>query len=451
MDGDAEVFRNGQPGVTRMGLVKKLEGDPEHPLSQGKLCVRGQAAVQVTYHPDRIAAPMQRSGERGSGQFAEISWDEALEASSSIALDAVVVAAPGASRSRSLAPAARPAGTSSSPSSCAGSARRPPVAFELFDDAVLRRANEMSFGRYQLPTFDLARTRYVIGFGADFLGTWNSPLAQSVAYGRMRQGPAGVRARSSCRSSRACRRPARAPTSGWPIASRHRRRPRAGPGPRDHRERAASGRCGRTRRRAHRRLVGGLPASRRRRSSSETGVQAARVERLAREFAAHGPAVAVIGGAPLAHTNGLVQALAVNALNALVGSVDVPGGVSFMPQAGAPAAPARDAARLLLGAPPRRRCCCSTMPIRCSRSPAAWKAARGAARRCRSSPASARSSTKPARCRSDPAGSLVPRIVGRVGARVGRRGAVATVAGRRCGRSTTRARRPTCCSTSGGG
>ena len=43
----------------------------------------------------------------------------------------------------------------------------------------------------------------------------------------------------------------------------------------------------------------------------------------------------------LAHTNGLVQALAVNALNALVGSVDAPGGVSFMPQGSAPAAPAR--------------------------------------------------------------------------------------------------------------
>ena len=79
MDGDAEVIRNGQPGVTRMGLVKKLEGDPEHPLSQGKLCVRGQAAVQVTYHPDRIVAPMRRKGDRGSGEFAEISWDEALK------------------------------------------------------------------------------------------------------------------------------------------------------------------------------------------------------------------------------------------------------------------------------------------------------------------------------------------------------------------------------------
>ena len=44
------------------------------------------------------------------------------------------------------------------------------------------------------------------------------------------------------------------------------------------------------------------------------------------------PAVAMIGGPALAHTNGLFAALAVNALNALLGSVDQPGGVSFTPQ-----------------------------------------------------------------------------------------------------------------------
>jgi anaerobic selenocysteine-containing dehydrogenase len=37
MDGDAEVFRNGQPGITRMGLARKLEGDPEHAVSQPDL------------------------------------------------------------------------------------------------------------------------------------------------------------------------------------------------------------------------------------------------------------------------------------------------------------------------------------------------------------------------------------------------------------------------------
>src|SRR4029077_10070561 len=44
MDGDAEVVRNGESGVIERGLAKNLEGNPSHPINQGRLCVRGQAA-----------------------------------------------------------------------------------------------------------------------------------------------------------------------------------------------------------------------------------------------------------------------------------------------------------------------------------------------------------------------------------------------------------------------
>src|ERR1700751_5115225 len=74
MEGEAEVIRNGQLGLIKMGLAKKLEGNALHPINQGKLCVRGQAAIQITYHPDRIANPMKRTGERGSGQYKEVTW-----------------------------------------------------------------------------------------------------------------------------------------------------------------------------------------------------------------------------------------------------------------------------------------------------------------------------------------------------------------------------------------
>jgi len=77
MEGDAEVVRNGQIGVTKMGLAKKLEGDPQNPINQGKLCTRGQAAAEITYHPDRVGHPLKRVGARGEGKFEEIGWDEA--------------------------------------------------------------------------------------------------------------------------------------------------------------------------------------------------------------------------------------------------------------------------------------------------------------------------------------------------------------------------------------
>ena len=54
IEGEAEVVRNGQLGMINMGLAKKLEGNPKHPVNRGKLCARGQAGLQVTYHPDRV-------------------------------------------------------------------------------------------------------------------------------------------------------------------------------------------------------------------------------------------------------------------------------------------------------------------------------------------------------------------------------------------------------------
>ena len=42
----------------REGRIVKIEGNPPHPINRGKLCIRGQAAIQAVYHPDRILKPM---------------------------------------------------------------------------------------------------------------------------------------------------------------------------------------------------------------------------------------------------------------------------------------------------------------------------------------------------------------------------------------------------------
>src|SRR5213078_5341024 len=57
----------------RDGRVVKLEGNPDHPVNQGALCVRGHAALQGLYHPDRFSGPLLRDG----ATLTPASWDAA--------------------------------------------------------------------------------------------------------------------------------------------------------------------------------------------------------------------------------------------------------------------------------------------------------------------------------------------------------------------------------------
>ena len=61
------------------GRVRYIEGNPDHPVNRGVLCGKGSAGIMTQYAPARLRAPLKRVGPRGSGEFAEISWDEAME------------------------------------------------------------------------------------------------------------------------------------------------------------------------------------------------------------------------------------------------------------------------------------------------------------------------------------------------------------------------------------
>lgn len=61
------------------GKLKKIEGDPEHPWNQGRLCARALAMTQYIYHPNRLTSPLKRIGARGEGKWEEITWEEAFD------------------------------------------------------------------------------------------------------------------------------------------------------------------------------------------------------------------------------------------------------------------------------------------------------------------------------------------------------------------------------------
>ena len=326
MPADVELTKGGQAGVMRVGVAKKLEGLSAHPVNQGGLCARGQAGIQVTYHPDRITQPLKRSGARGDGSFELISWEQAIGELVS-KLDALQADPKGLAfvtgtrhnhRQALIEQFARKFGAPS------------PITYELFGDDVLRHANGMSFGHEQLPTFDLKNARFVLSFGADFLGTWNSPVSQSAGYGHMRQGRKGIRGTFAQVEARMTTTGANADewipvTPGTEgvlalgiahVILEHKLRPATG-------GRAAA-------------LIDGWSTGLADYSPDKvatlTGVKPERLERLARDFVEQSPAVAIVAGPPLAQTNALFTALAVNALNELSGAIEQPGGVYFMPQ-----------------------------------------------------------------------------------------------------------------------
>ena len=61
------------------GEIRYIEGNRDHPVNKGVLCAKGSAGIMQHYAPARLRAPLKRVGPRGSGEFIEISWDEALE------------------------------------------------------------------------------------------------------------------------------------------------------------------------------------------------------------------------------------------------------------------------------------------------------------------------------------------------------------------------------------
>ncbi|APH56965.1 Molybdopterin dependent oxidoreductase [Granulibacter bethesdensis] len=63
----------------RDGQLQSVRGNPDHPMTRGGLCVKVKDYEKRHTHPDRVLYPMRRIGPKGSGQFARISWDEALD------------------------------------------------------------------------------------------------------------------------------------------------------------------------------------------------------------------------------------------------------------------------------------------------------------------------------------------------------------------------------------
>jgi anaerobic selenocysteine-containing dehydrogenase len=172
------------------GRALKLDGNPEHPLNQGKLCARGQAGLQVLYNPDRLAGPVQQS-QRGSHQFQSLLWDQAVQTLTSKIQSAGknVAIWLGSNTSGHLVDLFQRFATA------IGAPQ--PLVFDLytaFQSYPALQATSMNLlGQDQIPAYDVGQADVVFSFGNDFLGTGTSSTRYGIEYGRLRGQDLGKR------------------------------------------------------------------------------------------------------------------------------------------------------------------------------------------------------------------------------------------------------------------
>ena len=153
----------------REGRVIKIEGNPLHPINAGKLCMRGQAALQTIYNPDRIKTPLLREKEG----WQPISFAKAQAMLKYKTHDA---AQKGSDRIRMLTEVVGKSQLALFSDALNRWNAQDPLVFEPFAYESLKAANEKVFGRKQLFSYRMQEADVLVSFGADFLETWLSPV-----------------------------------------------------------------------------------------------------------------------------------------------------------------------------------------------------------------------------------------------------------------------------------
>src|SRR5437773_1802402 len=158
----------------REGRVVKLEGNPESPINQGRLCSRGQAGLQGLYNPDRVTDPMARGP---NGEWQKLSWEDAINR-----LQAKVKEARG--KGIAFVTGLESGSFGELVDAWMKGLGGRHVTYEPFAFEALREGNRLAFGTSAIPWYDFANARYIVSFGADFMETWLSPVGYQNGFTR---------------------------------------------------------------------------------------------------------------------------------------------------------------------------------------------------------------------------------------------------------------------------
>ncbi|MHC1728815.1 MAG: molybdopterin-dependent oxidoreductase [Syntrophobacteraceae bacterium] len=163
----------------RDGRVIKVEGNPAHPVSGGKLCMRGQASLHGLYNPDRFRGPMRRKAEGG---FEPVTWEQGEAFLDSKLAEAVRKGGSDRIVFMTDLTTGSLSGLSSHWMAEMGQAGGQ-VTYEPYSYEPLRKANATVFGIDAIPAYKFDELDFLISFNAGFLETWISNLEFARQYG----------------------------------------------------------------------------------------------------------------------------------------------------------------------------------------------------------------------------------------------------------------------------
>ncbi|HEY4481467.1 MAG TPA: molybdopterin-dependent oxidoreductase [Candidatus Brocadiaceae bacterium] len=299
------------------GFPVSVSGNPLHPINSGKLCPKGLATLQTYYHPARIQGPQIKRGSK----FEPIAWTDALNL---IGEELDKIRKEGQPQKVVLIHQGL-TGLTYHLAKKFTTLYGTPNFIGLDGNEGVNLANAYTFGSYQGYAYDLENTNFILSFGARLLDAWPSPIYAQSAISKMRAVKRDavliqIEPRCSTTAARANKwipiRPGtegalalgiayilikekfydasfiEAHTVGFEKFSRV------------------------VLEKYHPQIVSGI-----------TGISTEEIIALAKNFANTTPAVALIDGPVTQYTNGVFNAVMVNALNALKGNIDQPGGV----------------------------------------------------------------------------------------------------------------------------